>query len=160
MRQEQRVAQIRLRNAKVFGNAAGIDLRCPPRRALHVLSLAAGATEKARRVMVHEDAVIDGKLRLATRFHDDACRLVSEHERRLASDIPPHDVAAADAACHGANEELAVANLGNGAVLDSDVVDVIKYRRAHRSCAHGSIKTLSPSPASSFSNASAISPSG
>ena len=53
------------RDAKILGDASGIDLGRAPRRALHVLAAPAGAALEARRVMVHEDAVADRERNVA-----------------------------------------------------------------------------------------------
>ena len=79
---------------------------------MDVFAAPTGRALKAGRVMVHEDAVTG--LELAHRragLLDDADRFVAEHERRLALEIPGHDVARADAACDRADEKVVGADL-------------------------------------------------
>ena len=89
---------------------------------------------------------------------DDARRLVSQDARRLASDIPRQDVARANARRHGAHQHFTRLQLWNRTLLDSNVVDVVEYDRAHGfGNAHGSITAFMPFPASSAAKTPAMS---
>jgi hypothetical protein len=139
---------------------ARIDLRRAPRRALNVLAAFACAAGETGCVMVDEDAVAGRKVNFAANLGDDAAGLVPEHERRFAPNVPPHDIAAADAAGHRAHQDLVLPQLRDRSFFDPHVAGIVEHRRAHRSVAHGSIKSLRARPAPRSPNAVAMFSSG
>ena len=62
---------------------------------------------------------------------DDSDRLVAQHQRRLAPDIPGHDIAGADAACGRAHEHLGWADRRTHAILDADVAKIVEPSNLH-----------------------------
>src|ERR1019366_8204194 len=109
------------------------DVGRAPSRALYVFAAPARRALKAGRMMVHENAVagFEAAHRRAGLL-DDADRFVAEHERRLALEVPGHDVARANAARARADQNVAVADLGPGAFLDADVVEIVEPCYLHR----------------------------
>src|SRR6185312_12835059 len=160
--QPQGVCYVVRRDAEVFGHAARLERASPPGRALHVVAARAVDARHAGCVMVREHAVSEHEgSAFGIAWHGIADRrndtggFVSEDERRLAPDVPGHEVARAYAARRRAHEQIAATQLRNRAVFDADVVDVVENGGALQ----GTIAYLMPSPPSSCANASASSSS-
>ena len=131
--QSERVALIVPRNAEVFGDAAGLDFGRSPGGALHELAASSTRAFKARRVMVHENAVADAKDPIAgARPRWPQRPVVPKHQRRFAPTYHAEDIAAADAAGLRLNEYFTVAQFRHRPLLDAHSSDVVEHRGAHR----------------------------
>lgn len=81
---------------------------------------------------MHEDAVAWMEVaHRASCFGDDADRLMAEHERGLAADVPGHYIAGADAACCNADQQVVRARLRPWTVLKADITKIIKASDLH-----------------------------
>jgi hypothetical protein len=99
---------------------------------LDVFAAPARRTIEARSVMMHEDAVARMEVaHRASRFGDNANRLMAEHEWSLAADVPGHNIAGADAACCNADQQVVRARLGPRAMLKADITKIIKASDLH-----------------------------
>ena len=105
--QTQRVALVVRTHHEVLGHPARHDFGRAPGRALYVLTAPARRALEAGRMMVDEDALAAAKAaHRCADLLDHADRLMAEHQRRLAPDVPGHDVARADAAGAGAHQNF------------------------------------------------------
>ncbi len=81
---------------------------------------------------MHEDAVARMEVaHCASRFDDNAHRLMAEHEWSLAADVPRHNIARANAASCNANQQVVRARLGAWAVLKADITKIVKTSDLH-----------------------------
>src|SRR6267154_1039306 len=79
---------------KKFGHPARIDIGRAPGRALYVFTTPACRALKAWRMMMYENAIAAlESLHCGAGLLDDSDWLVPKHQRRLALDIPGHDIA-------------------------------------------------------------------
>jgi hypothetical protein len=82
--------------------------------------------------MMHEDALAGTKFSNAgTDFFYYADRLMAEHQRRFAPDVPRHDVAGADAAGAHPHQHIGGAHLGAGTLFDPNVAEIVESRYLH-----------------------------
>src|ERR1019366_3636282 len=84
------------------------------------------------RMMMDEDPVAGPKFTHARAdFLDHADRLMAKHERRLAPDVPRHDVAGADAAGADAHQHIGAAHRGSGTQFHPDIAEIVETRDLH-----------------------------
>ena len=125
--QTERVALVVRAHHEILGHPARHDFGRAPGRALHVLAAPARRALEARRVMMDEDALAAAKpAHRRADLLDHADRLVAQHQRRLAPDVPGHDVARADAAGAGAHQDFVGAGRRARVLLDADIAEIIK----------------------------------
>ena len=87
---------------------------------------------KAGRMMMHENAV--ARLEAAHRracLLDHTYRLVAEHQRRLAPDVPGHDIAGADAAGAWRGPNIVGAGFWALGFFDPDIAEIVKTCDSH-----------------------------
>src|SRR5579872_1143503 len=85
-------------------------------------------------MMVNEDALAAAKAaHRPAHLLDHADRLMAEHQRRLAPDVPGHDIARADAAGAGADQNFVGPGGGTRVLLDADIAEVVEPCNLHLS---------------------------
>jgi len=85
-------------------------------------------------MMVREDALSGTKAaHRGADLLDQADGFVAEHRSGLAPDIPRHDVAGADPAGAGADQDILRAHFRAGHFLDANVSEVVKQCGKHKS---------------------------
>ncbi len=86
--------------------------------------------------MMHEHAIAAAKItHRGARLLDHADRLMSQDQRRLAPDVPGHNVARADSAGARAHQDIVGADLGAGAFLDADIAEIVEPCDLHEPAA-------------------------
>ena len=66
-----------------------------------------------------------------TGFFDHPYRLMAQYQRRLAPDVPRHDIAGADAAGFDPHQQIVRSDLRRWMILDADIAEVIQTRDLH-----------------------------
>jgi hypothetical protein len=82
--------------------------------------------------MMHEDAVARMEAAYCvSRFGDNADRLMAEHKRGLAPDVPGHNIPGADTARCNPDQQVVRARFGPWAVLKPDITEIVKASNLH-----------------------------
>ena len=130
--QRQRIALVDGADQEKFGHPARVDFAAAPGGALHVLGAPAGRALKTGRMMMHENALSGAEpAHRRARLFDHSDRLMTQHQRRLAANIPGRDLAGADAACGCPHQDIVGSDVGRRMILDADIAKVVKTSDLH-----------------------------
>ena len=82
--------------------------------------------------MMHENA-LSGAEPAHRRAHlfDHSDRLMTQHQRRLAANIPGHNIAGADATCGCPHQDIVGSDVGRRMILHADIAKVVKTSNLH-----------------------------